>query len=273
MIRLALSALLAACPVRAEEAELSADPEMRREMEKAETSNLENAAAAAAAESDQTLRLLRALMAASEAGVEAARVELEALLRDPGELRRRLGSAGADAVESRHEALLLSTQMLAAKGREFLVAASSVPFSVPDEEPARLLALRASYNAKNRSSDLRRAQADAARAQKRLGVGEPWPAALEALKRLDGYVAEVKDALAQAKASAGELAPPSEEGADPFSGAREALLARAQALEQDFGDLQRESDLLRSNLVLQKADRQITGRSDPARGSRAGTER
>lgn len=253
--------LLLAFPAAAEESELQTDIEIRREMEKAESENLENAAASSEAEAAKGLRYIRALIAASEAGVEAARVELEAVLRDPEELRRNLAADDGDPVErvdAQHEALLMAGQLLTAKADRFLVKASSVPLSVPEEERAKLIAFRSSYNSRNRDSDLRRALSDAAAAKKRLGVQDLWTNANEAVAALESCVAEVKGAAAQAHQAA-VLLDGRGRRAELFAGARETLVARGKSLQADAQDLEREIEILKANLLLRKADRQITG--------------
>lgn len=263
MIRLALAALLAA-GAGAEEPELSNDVELRRELEKAETTNLENAAAGAEGETHKGLRLIRALLIASSADLDSARAELESLLRDPQELRRQLGSEEGDpveSVESHHEALLMSGQLLVAKSQDFVVKAASVPIPTPEEDPVKLIALRSAYKAADRGADLRRAAADAAAAGKRLGVGDPWPTGLEALGALGSCLAELKEAAGQADAAAKTLSGGrSRKGGEALGAARETLQERVRALEKDARDLQQERDILRANLILQMADRQITGR-------------
>jgi hypothetical protein len=263
MTPLLLASLFAAPSFGADPSEMPADVEIRREMEKAESENLENAAAAAEGEAAKAFRFIRGLLAASVVDLEAARVEVEGLLRDPEQLRRQLGDASGDPVEAvstTHESLLLAGQMLVAKSQDFMVKASSVPLTAALEDQAKLLSLRASYSAKNRSSDLTRALVDSAAAKKRLGVLEPWGSANEALTALGGCIAEVRDASAQAAGTVRLLAPDGRMGrGDLFAPARETLLARSKVLAADAKDLERETELLRSNLLLQKADRQITG--------------
>lgn len=260
-MNLLLAVLLVAFPAAAEEAELLNDIEIRREMEKAESGNLENAAASSEAEASKGVRYIRALIAASEAGLEAARVELEAVLRDPEELRRNLAGEEGDLVErvdAQHEALLMAGQLLTAKVDKFLIKASSVPLSVPEEDRAKLIAFRSSYNPRNRESDLRRARADAAAAKKRLGVQDLWANATEAVTALESCVAEVKGAAEQAQQAAAVLDGRGRR-AELFAGVRETLVARGKSLQADAKDLEREIEILKANLLLQKADRQITG--------------
>lgn len=266
---LALAVLLATPSWGGEGTEQPADIEIRREMERAESENLENAAAGAEAESAKGFKLVRGLLAAGAADLEAARVELEGLLRDPEELRRQLGGADGpedpvETVAGSHEALLLAGQMIAAKTRDFLVKASSVPFTVSEEDSARLIAQRDSYSAKNRAADLRRARGDAEAAARRLGVSGTWGTAADALAALEGCVAEVKDAAAQTAAALRALTletPGRAPRRDVLAGARDNVLAHTKRLEADARDLEQETDLLRSNLVLQKANRHITGQA------------
>ncbi|MBI4348546.1 MAG: hypothetical protein HY553_17025 [Elusimicrobia bacterium] len=261
MTALFLAALLAA-PAIADDPDLTNDVELRRELEKAETTNLENAAAASHVETAKGVRLIRALLAAGLTDVDAARTELEGLLRDPEVLRRQLGDEDGDpvhAMEAHHEALLFSGQLLSAKSQDFEVKAASVPIAVAEEDRVNLLALRSGYSPQNRAGDLKRAQHDAAAAGKRLGVHAPWPAAADALTALAGSIAELKGALAQAEAAAKALAA-AKRPQDVLGPARETLEARSRAIDADARDLQREADLLRATLILQMADRQITGR-------------
>lgn len=261
MTKLLLATLLFAAPARAEESELMKDVDMRREMEKVESANLENAAAAAGSEAAKGLKFIRALVASGQAGLEGARVDLEALLRDPEELRRQLrGEDGdpVDTVDLHHEALAMAGQLLATKSEQFLVKIASVPLGVPEEDRAKLLNLRTGYSSRNRESDLRRAASDAQAARKRLGVVELTPKMVDAVSSIESCLAEIANSAAQARQAVATLEA-NPRRADAFSGPRESLLARAKGLEDDAKDLGREIELFKSYLLLLKADRQISG--------------
>ena len=235
--------------------------EMRQEIDRAEAANLDVATAGAAAEAAKTFRLIRALLASGQADLENARVEIEALLRDPEELKRQLAGREdpVESVRGRQDELSFAGQLLAAKIQRFLQKASSVPLPVTEEDGSRLIGLRSSYNAANRTSDFKRAQADAQAAAKRLGVLEPWPAAAQALDALTTCEAELRDAARQVRGATASLNGRGRR--DTLGPTREALAAREKALESDVNELEREGLILRDDLILEKAGRELSGRS------------
>jgi hypothetical protein len=156
----------------------------------------------------------------------------------------------------------MSAQLLAAKHQDFLVKASSAALPVPDEDPARLINLREAYNAKNRASDLKRAEREAAKAAERLGADAPAPSAAPAVASLDGYVAELAEAQSRLQAAAKVLAAGDGRRAALLQPLVETVERKTLVLQRDREDLVREASLLRAQLVLRKADRLITGRPD-----------
>ena len=244
----------------AQDADTRPSAEMRRELDSAEVANLEAAAAGAAGDAAKTVRLIRALLIAGQADLESARVDIEGLLRDPEELRRQSAAQDdpAEAMRARHDELSLSAQLLAAKTQNFLAKAVAVPLPVVDEDSAKLLGLRSSYNAADRASDLKRAQADTQTAAKRLGAMEPWPAAAQALDALMTCKAELSDAARHVRVAADSIGGRGRH--DTLGPAREALAAREKALRADVSELEREGAILRDDLILEKAGREMSSR-------------
>ncbi|MFH1725915.1 MAG: hypothetical protein ABII00_15000 [Elusimicrobiota bacterium] len=222
------------------------DPDMLSEVQKVQEDNLDNALSRGRKDAEQSAGHLATLMAAAEAGIREALVELRAAVPETAEPE-------PGSLEEAADDLLLSAQMLEAKARDFRQRASTASLRLPTADPEALMGLRAGYRDRDRERDLRRARLYLKKARKKTGSVQLDEEQIAVASASQSFLGEFTNAHLVLKEMGKKLWVKRKER-DGFGEAARRIEARTKRMEDDIAALSTESRLLEISFALMRHD-------------------